>query len=278
MSIFERLTRIDRRIIFCTVALAVIIPLLRPIGFPVSVSPSVKKLYDAIEALPPGSRVLMSFDYDPSTMPEVYPMNFSIAKHCFKRGLKVYGMALWATGVSLGQDALEKAAKQYDKAYGVDYINLGFKAGGIVVISAMAENVVETFPEDYAGRSVGQFPVMKGVRNFDDFDLIVDFSAGDPGVIQWIMIAYGRYGKKVGAGCTAVSAPAFYPYLNAGQLVGLLGGMKGAAEYEKLMDYMGTATAGMDAQSVVHALIVFYVLFGNAMYLVERRRSRRNRL
>ncbi|MCD6169238.1 MAG: hypothetical protein J7J76_01625 [Candidatus Latescibacteria bacterium] len=278
MSVIEKLRNIDRRFIFVAIALTVIVPLLRPIGFPIAVSPSVQRLYDAIEQLPPGSKVLMSFDYDPSTMPEVYPMNLAIAQHCFSRNLKVVGIALWPMGVSLGQQALETAAEECGKLYGTDYVNLGYKTGGMVVILAMGRDLRETFPEDFRGTPIEELPIMEGVRNLNSFKLVVDFSAGDPGVAAWVMIAQARYHKKVGAGCTAVSAPAFYPYLNTGQLVGLLGGMKGAAEYEKLLQSQGPATAGMDAQSIAHAVIIFFILFGNLVMLITKRKTERRSL
>lgn len=272
MSVIERLEKIDRRVVFMLIALAVILPLLIPIGFAIKPSLPVLKLYETIEELPPGSRVLISFDYDPSTMPEIYPMNLALARHCFAKDLKIIGMALWAPGVPLGQESMERAAREYGKKYGRDYVNLGYKAGGMVVVSSAAENFPGTFPQDYAGHPVEELKVMEGVRNFDNIDLIISLSAGDPGVREWVMIAQGRYGKKVGAGVTAVSAPAFYPYLHAGQLVGLLGGMKGAAEYETLMEKKGTATAGMDAQSIAHGVIIFFILFANFFYLIGRRR------
>jgi len=273
MTILERLQKIDRRIIFLLILLAVTIPLRFPIGFSIKVSPPVMRLHEAIERLDPGSKVIISFDYSPSTMPEIYPMNLALASHCFAKDLKIIGMALWPTGVPLGQESMEEAAQQYGKEYGVDYVNLGYKAGGIVVISSTAEDIPGTFPQDYAGRSVAELEVMDGVENFDSIDLIVSLSAGDPGVREWVMIAEGRYGMDVGTGVTAVSAPSFYPYLNAGQLVGLLGGMKGAAEYEVLIEKSGTATAGMDAQSIAHGLIIFFILFANLFYLLERKRA-----
>ncbi len=275
MSVLEKLRSVDRRYIFIAITLTVIVPLLRPIGFPIAVSDSVKMLYDVIEQMPPGAKVLMSFDYDPSTMPEVYPMNLAIAQHCFSRDLKIVGMALWPMGSSLGQNAMETVAEKCGKIYGQDYVNLGYKAGGIVVILAMGTDIRKRFPEDFRGTPVAELPLMDGVRDFNDFKLVVDFSAGDPGVAAWVMIAEARYGKKVGAGCTAVSAPAFYPYLNSGQLVGLLGGMKGAAEYEKLLESQGPATAGMDAQSIAHAVIICFILFGNLVMVITRKKTGR---
>ncbi len=165
MNIIERFEKVDRRIIFLLVLLAVIIPLLFPIGFEIKASEPVQKFYDAIEALIPGSMVLVSCEYDPSTMPEVYPMNQSLARHCFAKDLKIIGMGLWPQGIPLNQASMEQAAEEYQKEYGVDYVNLGYKAGGIVVISSAAENIPNTFPLDYAGRPIEEFEIMDGVRN-----------------------------------------------------------------------------------------------------------------
>ena len=76
-----------------------------------------------------------------------------------------------------------------------------------------------------------------------------------------------RFHVNLGSGTTAVGAPNFYPYVQSGQLVGLLGGLKGAAEYETLIGAPGDATSGMDAQSIVHALIVVFILLGNLVLL-----------
>ncbi len=272
MNIVKRLEALDRRIIFVLIFLAVVLPLLFPIGFKIKVSEPVQGFYDAVEELAPGSLVLVSSEYDPSTMPEVYPMNLALARHCFARDLRIIGMGLWPQGIPLNQACMEEAAEQYGKEYGVDYINLGYKVGGIVVISAAAENIPATFPQDYAGRPIEEFEIMEGIKNFDNIDLIVSLSAGDPGTRQWIMIAQGRYGKKVASGVTAVSAPSFYPYLNSGQLVGLIGGMKGAAEYETLIKQSGLGTQGMDAQSIAHGVVIFFIILANIFFIIGKRR------
>ena len=64
----KKIMQIDRRIIFILVALAVIIPTLLKVSFPITVSEPTRKLYDYIEDLPPGSTVLIAFDYGPSSM------------------------------------------------------------------------------------------------------------------------------------------------------------------------------------------------------------------
>ncbi len=50
-----------------------------------------------------------------------------------------------------------------------------------------------------------------------------------------------------------------------------MGGLKGAAEYEKLSGYEdGFAQKGMDAQSVVHAVITLFIIFSNVVYFIDK--------
>ena len=76
---FIRIGRLDRRAIFVMIALSVIVPLVLKLVFPVYSSEIVRNIFDEIEALPPGSRVLLSLDYGPATAPENQPMASAIA-------------------------------------------------------------------------------------------------------------------------------------------------------------------------------------------------------
>ncbi|RLG68557.1 MAG: hypothetical protein DRO11_08925 [Methanobacteriota archaeon] len=78
----------------------------------------------------------------------------------------------------------------------------------------------------------------------------------------------------IGGGVTAVSGPEMYPYIQSGQLVGLLSGMKGAAEYEQLVGKPGLGLSGMVAQSYVHVMVVVFILFANVVFFLEKRGKR----
>jgi hypothetical protein len=64
-----------------------------------------------------------------------------------------------------------------------------------------------------------------------------------------------------------------YPFLQSKQIEGLMSGLKGAAEYETLINRKSSAVAGMSPQSVVHVLVVFFVIFGNTLYFMTRRKK-----
>ena len=236
----------------------------------------MKSFYDAIESLPPGSKVLVSCDYDPGSMPELYPMNVAAFYHLLSRDLKVITIQLWATGTLLTERAMSEVLKDFpDKKYGVDWVDLGFKEGREVVMVSMGTSIPKTFPNDYRGTEVDSIPIMQGVKTFDDIAMLVNISGGLPGTKEWVLQVQSRYRVKLGSGCTAVSAPEFYPYLQSGQLVGLLGGMKGAAEYEKLLNRPGTAQRGMDAQSVSHIVVFLFILVGNIAFFSLKKAKRR---
>lgn len=275
-KILEKLESLDRRIIFIFVFLSIAITLLFPVNIDFSVTPPVKSFYDAIESLPPGSKVLVSCDYDPGSMPELYPMNVAAFYQLLRKNLKVITIQLWATGTPLVERAMSEVLKDFpDKKYGVDWVNLGFKEGREVVMVSMGTSIPKTFPTDTRQTKVEDLPIMQGVKTFDDIVMLVNISGGLPGTKEWVLQVQSRYRVKLGSGCTAVSAPEFYPYLQSRQLVGLLGGMKGAAEYEKLLKRPGTAQRGMDAQSVSHVVVFLFILIGNIAFFSLKKAKKR---
>ena len=260
--------KIDRRYIFLLIFFGVAIPLIVPLGLHVETSPNVQMVYDLIENTQPGSKVLISFDYDPASKPELHPMGKAVLKHCFQKDIKVIITALWPMGVAMAQDILSQLQAEFPEAeYGKDYINMGFKAGAIVTIQAMGKNFRKVFPQDMNGTDIIEFKILEGVEDFSDFSFAFSLSAGAPGIKEWVMIAHDKYNLTTSGGTTAVTAPSILPYVNdLNQLTGLLGGLKAAAEYEQLIKSPGTATSGMDAQSIAHLIIIIFILIANINY------------
>ena len=271
---WTRLVSIDRRILFVLVFLGVFIPLLWPMGMSVETTPPVENVYNSIESMEPGGEaVLMSVDYDPSVEPEIFPMHVALLRHCFSRGVPVVMICLQAPGVGLGELAIREATVQFpDMVKGEDYCYLGFKPGPTPVMLRLGEGIAGAFPADYSGTPIEDIPLMQRVRTYDDIALVISL-AGNTLPELWISNAYVTYGQKIAAGVTAVMAADFYPWLQTGQLVGLLGGLKGAAEYERLIEFKDRATRGMDAQSMVHVLIILFIIIGNLGYFMTRSKT-----
>jgi len=177
----KKLANIDRKYIYIIIALCIIIPFLTGKVLPIRVSTPVQRAYDSMENLPECSRVLFSIDYDPASQPELQPMLLALLRHAFNRNLQVIMMCQWPLGFPLGQDALFGVAKEYNKKYGVDYVNIGYRPGVSAVMLGIGREIRDFFASDYAGTPLDSLEMMQTVHNYGDIALLIGLEAGATG-------------------------------------------------------------------------------------------------
>ncbi len=274
MTFAERMLKIDRRIIFLVIGMCTLLPLLYPVGLPIKISAEVRGVYDYIEKLPERSVFLLSLDFDPASKPELHPQAVAILRHAFRKNLRVVAMTLWVSGTGMADQLLTQVAKEAGKELGIDYVFLGWSPGGTAVIINMGQDLYTAFPSDYGGKPTKGQPVLDGVLSLKDVSYAISLGAGNPGVEAWYVFGKDKYKFELGGGCTGVIAPGLYPLLRSGQINGLIGGLRGAAEYESLIGQKGRAVAGMDAQSATHLAIIVLVVLCNIFYFTLRRQAK----
>lgn len=274
---------IDRRIVFLFVGITVCLAVLFSLQFGEKATPIVKSVFDKIESLPSGSKIVISYDFDPAMAPEVQPMANSFVRHCFAKKHKVYFFSIWATGQSLLQSGtIDRIINVEfpDAVYGQDYVNLGYKAGNEGVLNVIITDIRKMYPSDNYGTSLDSIPMMQDVHSLKDMDLLLSIGGGKPGVKEWVLFAGDRGGIPTAGGAAAVSTPLLYPYYPK-QLVGLLGGTKGAAEYEaELLDkypqFANVSTPAlqmMGPQTMAHVVIIAFIVIGNVTYFRSRKKK-----
>ena len=270
------LYNLDRRIIFVCVFLGVAIPLLFPFPLPVKVTPSVEAVYREVERVAAAKgTVLVAFDYGPGSEAELQPMAKALLRHCFSRQVKVVAICLWPDAPGLAQEVLQLTAAESKMVYGVDYAYMGYKPGGASVVLNMGQELRSAFGQDAWGAPADSLAVLQGLHSLKDFGLVFDLAAGSTIDQVWIPYGQEKYRFPLAAGCTAVMAPDLFPFLQSGQISGLIGGLAGAAEYEKLVGRLDSATAGMQAQSITHLVIIAFIVLGNILYFLSRRQGQR---
>ncbi|MGH2571432.1 MAG: hypothetical protein ACRDGR_09410 [bacterium] len=277
-SLVRRLEYVDRRWLFLAMAVAIVVPLIVSMPLPLYVSAMVQDLYDAIEALPDRSIVLISADYDPTAKPELEPFHVALLHHLAGKKIRMVMISLWPAAPPLTDKVVAEVGlvEKYGYEKGVDFVHLGYKDGRQIVMEAMGTSIRNTFPLDRDGNPVESNPLMQQVDKYSDVAMLINISGGFPGVKEYVQVVQSRYGIKLVGACTAVSGPDYVPYYQATpkQLVGLAAGMKGTAEYEKLVGRPGSAMAGMAAQSSSHLLLILFIVFGNVMFFLARRENR----
>lgn len=266
----SKLINMDRRIIFILVAVAVVLPTLLQPRLPITPSAPTQVVYDYIEALPPGAILMMSFDFGPSAMPEPTAIAKTVLRHCFDKGVRVIGITLYAEGVPLADSILKEIAGEKGAVVGEDYSYLGFRPGGVAVILGLGSQIARVYETDYSGTPVAEIPLMQQVTNYNDIDLLFVLASGDT-TEDWIIYAQDRHDLKIAAGSTTVINTQLYPYVQTGQLIGMLNGYLGAAEYETLTGEFAEGTVGLNNATWVHILIIVFVILGNILFLIQKR-------
>ncbi len=271
MNFWDKLAALDRRWIYLLIVVSLIFPFIVPMSFRISITPEARQLFEAVEALPDSSIVMLTFDYYPSTVAETEPMTTAALHHLFRKDCRVITLStIPLGGPSMAERVTRSVALQHDKVYGIDFVNLGYKYGYVAVLKGMGISIESVYPTDNSGAPLSELPMMAAVRNYDDISFI--FVVSDNMIVEyWISIVNAQYGTPMGCGVTAVSAPKYYSFVGSGQMTGLLGGMKGAAEYELLVGTRGMAEKGMGMQSLVHLMIILMVIVGNIAFFAGRR-------
>ncbi len=259
----------DARLIFPFVAAAIAFGLIVPVKQPIIPQKPVKDVYDFIQKLPAGSAVLLAVDFDPQALAELRPITEAVMAHCLRQNLQVIGMTFWPQGAPLGNDIFRKVLQEpgfQDKQSGVDYVYLGYKPGDPAqIITNMGENMTAAFPQDYQNQPTATMPIFQHVKSLRNVSYIVDLAAGSTPE-TWIPYGTDKYKIPFAVGCTAIIGPDMYVRLNAHQINGLVAGLRGAADYEKLLDKPGAGMGAMFSQSLIHVLIVVFVIAGNVAF------------
>ncbi|VAX39099.1 hypothetical protein MNBD_PLANCTO02-421 [hydrothermal vent metagenome] len=289
----KALQDIDKRWIFLAMAIAVAVPILFQVTFPEKPGKMVMGAFNKIEELPPGSNILVAIDYGPGSQAELDPMATALVSHCCEKGHKLFFVALWATGTKMISKTIDNVIKEEypQMEYGKDYVNLGFKSGSEGLIIVIGSDIRKSYAADEFGTSLDEIEMTKDIKSIQEMDLILSVSAGTPGTKEWIQYGPKKKGTNtkvpIIGGCTGVQAPLLYPYYPE-QMVGLLGAIKGAAEYEaallKAQDENGKkkyvkfdkpkfreGLRRMAPQLSAHILMVGLIILGNIIFFMQRK-------
>lgn len=338
MKFLKNLQGLDRRLVYLFMAIAIIMPLVFPFNSVTYTTTPVENLYQLIDSYSPYVRaddlngdgtiddieadafkqdraIFMDFYHDASTMPELFPMEIAVMRHCLYRKVPFLTFTIMATAAPIIEDALSQVSaelgkKGIDVVRGRDYVNVGYKPAALYmpILLGMGDDIAAAIETDADGNRLENLPLFTetSIKNYNQMNLVYETSGSDIG-LSWMIYARPKFGINVAVGLTAVMAADQYPYLQTGQCVGMTAGLKGAAEYEKLVDMFAMnnityskgqlndpteemksklditsdtvpsnfkqARLGMNAQSVAHMLIILFIILGNIGYFIEKKKK-----
>jgi hypothetical protein len=267
---------VDKHVLWILLVLSICIPLIRPLGLPVTVTAMTQEFYDTIEKLPPGAKVWVEDAIQPQNMAELLPGIIAGMTHLMKKNLKiVIGTTSDPTAIGVYTEFILPALQGRGvlTKYGVDWVRLPFIPGGETGLAAEAANIRSTTPVDFYGTPLDRLPVMQGLNSVKDFDLVIMFGMSGT-FFAYIRQVQAPYKVKFICDELTIDIPAIMSYYPA-QVSAIMKGLGGAAEYEKLIGYPGSATKYTEGLSLSYVILLLAVIAANVYYVTNKHRRKK---
>ncbi len=274
------LGKIDRRLVYIGLFLFTLAPLVGRWALPLNTTEPTKMLKKAFDGLPQDKVVLIASDWDAGTQAESRPQLTAVVRYLLRKKLKFILFSVTTpTSPQLGQTVVERAIEAEGMKdtwqYGTHWANMGYRIANAPWLRNFARSIQDAMKNDWKGVPLAKLDVTRGVDKFGpegQVSMLVDVT-GSSSIDNWY--AYLSPSKvTIGLACTGVMAPEQYPFLDSGQLSGLLTGMKGAAEFEQLTEQKGFALAAMAGQSFAHLYIFIMLVLGNLSVILGTMKKR----
>lgn len=254
------------------VFIAILIPALNPLGLPLMVGSMSHAWYDTVDSMPAGSILLFDIGYGSGGYPSLGPGNIAAFHQMFDKDLRIVIMATALEGSMMYPLIMAgvKPESNYGAVYGEDYVFLGYIAGGQTAMAGVLGDLHALASADYQGTSLSSLSLAAEVSGADDYDLVAYMTTAGGTAEGWVYQAYSQYDRPIIGGMLSMMTTSMKPYYDTGQLLGLMDGIKGAADLEFLTNHPGDAIVSSDILSFTQTLVLILILIGNVAFWIQK--------
>jgi hypothetical protein len=284
---------VPRRLIYFLMLVAVGAPVLLGISRQPSRMVSAERMYSVMEkvSFAPGEVAMVWLDFGPNTIAENEPQAAVILEHLFRRRIPVVLLSQYQQSEGFMRRIPQEISAQLEREfpgqqwrYGDAWINAGYKPGAAIFIQALvnAPDVSRFLGRDVTGMPIVHYPRFASIGGIERVKLVAEVT-GLVGVFDTIVQFFQKKGYRptLVHGCTSITIPEAYIFLDSGQLQGLLEGIAGAAWYSEVLKVNFPQSDNTKllvtntALSAAHIMIILLIVAGNiAPWLLRYRRAR----
>jgi hypothetical protein len=259
------LDKMDRRVLYWVLMIAVAIPYIRPLGLPLEASELTVHAYESMQEIQPGDVVLLPI-HDPGLLEECGPTYELGIDWLMERGVKIVFVAIFAPELApMIEYHIKKGKLEERYTYGVDFVNLGFIPGWETAVAGLATSFQDIAKYDTYGNAITDLELTKNLQTAEDFAATIGYVGIDQ-VKHW----YSQYNIPVIPWTYASAAAEMVPYYEAGQYAGIIGGKTGGAEFEYLLGRPGANIRAIDSLTVAEVMVVILIIIGNITLLTQK--------
>ena len=251
------------------ILLLIFIPLLHPLGLPISTAKWTKDAYQAILDVPEDKIIVWEDNWAMGGLAEAETGHTALMRLLFKNNIRFVMVSLTPDTPLLHSyisDKVANTAEGQGKIYGVDWAQMGFLPGQEGSLSLMAEDFHGAFKADYYGTPLSDLPIMNDLYGYEDIALVITGSSSQTWVEAPIRQWYVKYNVEIVSytltGGTVLSAT----YWPDNGVIGIIEGSRGGSELEFIAGVPGIGVAQSDAKTLAFATVAAFIGLGNISY------------
>ncbi len=245
--------------------------------------PHVVEAYNAIDTLPADSIVLVNWAYDPTTAGEMDLASLPVIEHLLEKNARLLGVSQLAGGPATARRLIALARSSASQAalarqLGESLVEGGYLPGGVGSLALLGQAPTQAIPVDMQGRSVGGRAALDTLERSAPALLLI-LAARSEEVQRWLEQIQPLNAAPVVVVSSAAVDPVIRPYVDSGQIVGLVSGYAGGIAYRELLaDAIPTASQEsqrrhITGQNWALAVLLLVIAVGNLAGLAERSES-----
>ena len=216
--------------------------------------------------------VLLAVDYQPAMAGEMSLIGQSVVEDLMAKNARIIVFSTQPGGPALAQKLLSDA-QTMRPSYVLEYqtLNLGYLVGGASGLQQFSFAPQSALPLTLDGKPAWSQPILQGASQLADFRAVIVLTDDADHARTWIEQVGVRLGDRpLLMVVSAQAAPLVQPYVQSGQVKGMIAGLPGGIQYEILTQRtLGNARMAWNAYQAGMLLLVLMILIGGIYQAVS---------
>lgn len=234
-------------------------------------APGVVAMHNAISSLPDNAPFLVVTDFEPAFSGEMRSASIGIIDNLMMKNMDFTIISTIPAGPALARDLFSKT-RPATLAYPAEKIAiLGFIPGGTTGLQEFIRNPRRTSPLLDDGSFAWTYSAAQSVNTINDYSGVLVITENAEIGRAWVEQLHNMMdGKSLLMVTSAQSAPIMRPYLDSGQITGLVSGRVEGAMYDRLMAAPPRSVSEISSYQMGMVLAAMLILVGGIYGILKR--------
>lgn len=216
--------------------------------------------------------VLVALDYEPALAGEMQTISQPVIEKLMQQNANISILSTNPTGPVLTENLVANANRtvvNYDR--NLNFNNLGYLAGGASGLLTLSQDLTYALPTTFDGRLTGDIPALQDLNDISKFDSVIVLTENSDTARYWLEQVSPTLGDTPFLMVVSSQAgPAIQPYVNSGQIDGLITGLAGSAAFNQLNQSDATGIRlYWTAYQIGMIFFILIILIGGLIQLVR---------